>query len=320
MTKKYDVVALGELLIDFTEIGLSSEGKRIFEQNPGGAPANVLCAASRQGCNTAFIGKVGNDSHGRFLKSVLDGEKIGTEGLILADDVYTTLAFVSIDANGEREFSFARLPGADTMLGRDELNTSLLHNCRIFHFGSLSLTNEPSREATFSAIKIASEAGALISYDPNYRSPLWKSEQDAVEMMRKPIPMADVIKVSEMEATLITGEKKAEYALDSLLNMGVQLAVITMGADGAMYGFSGERDFVPSVKAECVVDTTGAGDTFWGAFLSKLSAASSLADSVKDIKHNLSYAHAAASLCVSRRGAIPSIPYSQEVEKIISKM
>lgn len=172
MEKEVDIVALGELLIDFTEAGYGASGMKLFEQNPGGAPANLLTVVSHMGFKTSFIGKVGNDMHGLFLKRTLEQEGIGTDSLIVDDSVFTTLAFVEIDKNGERNFSFARKPGADTQLKAEELNQELLKNCKIFHFGSLSLTDDPAKKATQEAVRIAGDAGAVISYDPNYRASL----------------------------------------------------------------------------------------------------------------------------------------------------
>ena len=193
MRKNIDIAALGELLIDFTEAGTGSDGMRLFEQNPGGAPANLLTVASHMGYRTEFIGKVGKDMHGAFLKKTLEKENIGVSNLIEDDNYFTTLAFVAIDESGEREFSFARKPGADTQLRADELNKELLQNCRIFHFGSLSLTDQPAKNATVAAVTCAKEAGALISYDPNYRATLWSSEAEAAENMKSMIPYADVM-------------------------------------------------------------------------------------------------------------------------------
>ena len=181
MSKEIDIVALGELLIDFTESGYSKNGMKLFEQNPGGAPANLLTAASHMGCSTAFVGKVGNDMHGHFLKETLKKEGIDTRAVIEDTEYFTTMAFVELDERGERSFSFARKPGADTMLRKEELDEKLLSNCKIFHFGSLSLTNEPSRSATLEAVSIAKKAGVIISYDPNYRASLWEKKETAVK-------------------------------------------------------------------------------------------------------------------------------------------
>ena len=196
MSKKFDIVALGEVLIDFTVADVSESGMRLFEQNPGGAPANMLTAALQAGLDTAFIGKVGTDMHGKFLRETLDKIGIDTSGLVSDEEVFTTLAFVSLNAGGEREFSFARKPGADTMLKSSELNEEILTNTKVLHVGSLSLTHEPSRTATFDAVKIAKKAGAIISYDPNYREKLWENVDEAKKWMSKMLEYADIMKIS----------------------------------------------------------------------------------------------------------------------------
>lgn len=240
----FDVVALGELLVDFTHHGKSENGMRLFEQNPGGAPANVLCALSNLGLNTAFIGKVGKDMHGEFLCSVLEEKGIDTSGVIMAQDAFTTLAFVELSESGERKFSFARKPGADTCLTCDELNHGLLNDCKIFHFGSLSLTNEPSRSATIEAVRIAKKAGAIISYDPNYRAPLWNSKSEAAEVMRSVLDLVDIIKISDEETMLLTGLETHEAAAGYLLGKGVSCVVVTLGKDGAYAAVKGDRKSV----------------------------------------------------------------------------
>ena len=234
MEKEVDIVALGELLIDFTEAGYGKDGMKLFEQNPGGAPANLLTVASHMGCRTSFIGKVGKDMHGAFLKRTLQNEGIAVDHLIEDDKYFTTLAFVEIDENGERKFSFARKPGADTQLRKEELDPTLLQKGKIFHFGSLSLTDEPAKSATLEAVHIAKDAGALISYDPNYRASLWKNEQTAVQEMKAVIPFADVMKVSDEESLLLTGKNSYEEAAEELLSMGPELIAITLGSDGVL--------------------------------------------------------------------------------------
>lgn len=315
--KKYAVAALGELLVDFTQAGVSPSGMRLYEQNPGGAPANVLCLAARQSLKTAFIGKVGNDMHGRFLSTVLEREGIDTCGLAVAENAYTTLAFVSIDENGEREFSFSRSPGADTTLRADELCEDVLKSCRIFHFGSLSLTAEPSRSATFCAARIAAAAGAVISYDPNYRAALWKSTGEAVEMMRRPLDFANVVKLSAEEAVLITGKADLKSAAEAILSAGVRLVVITNGAKEALFAYPGGFGSCSAFELGHAVDTTGAGDAFWGAMLSRLSAFDAVEDFLPDIEEHVRFSHAAAALCVSKRGAIPAMPYKSEIENFL---
>ena len=215
MTARFDIAALGELLIDFTDRGLSDAGMRLFEQNPGGAPANMLAAAARLGERTAFIGKVGDDMHGRFLRDTLTAAGIDVTGLVLSPDVFTTLAFVALDDRGERHFSFARKPGADTCLRSDELPAPLLSSARVLHVGSLSLTDEPARSATFAAVEAAKRAGAVISYDPNYRAALWPDEAAAAAQMRSMVPYADVMKLSDEETLLLTGAAEPEAVVNS---------------------------------------------------------------------------------------------------------
>ena len=310
----YDIVALGELLIDFTPCGISEAGMRIFEQNPGGAPANVLVAAENFGAKTAFIGKVGKDIHGEFLKETLEKYKIDTKGLIMDKKVFTTLAFVSLNEKGERDFSFARKPGADTCLKKEEVDLELVKKSKIFHFGSLSLTDNPSKEALIYTLEQAKEMKKVISYDPNYRPLLWESEDTAIKEMREVIKYADIIKISDEETKLLTGYKEPDKAALELIKQGVSLVFITLGSEGA---FLGTKDFQIKVKSKkCnVVDTTGAGDAFWGAILYKLSARKDniLQLTEKEGTEYLEFANIAAGICVEKRGAIPAMPSLDEV-------
>ncbi len=320
MKKEIDVVALGELLIDFTEAGRGQEGMKLFEQNPGGAPSNLLTVASHMGYKTAFIGKVGSDMHGKFLKNTLKDEGIDVRGVIEDDNYFTTLAFVEIDENGERHFSFARKPGADTMLRFEEVDKKLLEDCRIFHFGSLSMTNDPSKTATIESIKIAKEAGAIISYDPNYRASLWESVDSAVKEMKAAISYADIMKVSDEESLLLTGSSNFEAAADQILEMGVKLVAITLGKDGVLVARSDRKEVVKGFKVSAI-DTTGAGDSFWGGFLSKfLSYGKDIGElDWEKIKECAKNGNATAALCVKKRGGIPSIPEKEEVLIFLQK-
>ncbi|MBN2929100.1 MAG: carbohydrate kinase [Eubacterium sp.] len=319
MEKEVDIVALGELLIDFTEAGKSSSGKKLFEQNPGGAPANLLTVAAHMGYQTEFIGKVGADMHGDFLKKTLEEEGIGTRYLIQDESFFTTLAFVEIAENGERHFSFSRKPGADTQLRAEELNQQLLENCKIFHFGALSLTNEPSRTATIEAVKGAKAAGVLISYDPNYRESLWFDKQTAVSQMKSMIPYADIMKVSDEELVLLTGIEDYNKAVTQLLELGPKLVAVTLGSDGVLLAREYKREKVEGFKVNAI-DTTGAGDSFWGGFLSEyLKQEKSLEEFTwEEIKNCAVYGNATAALCVQRRGGIPAIPKKKEVEQFIN--
>lgn len=297
MAREVDIAALGELLIDFTEAGYSKDGMKLFEQNPGGAPANLLTVASHMGYKTAFIGKVGTDMHGAFLKKTLQKEGIDTTALIEDEHYFTTLAFVEIDENGERNFSFARKPGADTQLRKEELDKELLRNCKIFHFGSLSLTDEPARSATLEAVKTAKETGALISYDPNYRASLWKDETTAVETMKSVIPLADVMKVSDEESLLLTGAKSYEEAAEVLLSLGLKLVAITLGEDGVLVATKNGKEHVAGFHTNAI-DTTGAGE---------------------NIRACAVQGNAVACLCVQKRGGIPAIPSAEEVKAFLKE-
>lgn len=326
MEKKYDVVALGEILIDFTPCGKSEAGQRVFEQNPGGAPANVLTVLSKFGRKTAFIGKVGKDMHGAFLKEVLVENGIDTEGLVEGEDAFTTLAFVALSDTGERSFSFARKPGADTCLTQAEMRADLIKDSRIFHIGSLSLTAEPVKSTTLKALEIAKEAGCIISYDPNYRAPLWDSKEDAIREMRSIIPYVDVMKLSDEETELLTGIVKPENAAFKLIEQGVSLVAVTLGAEGALIATKEGSAYVAGYPAN-MIDTTGAGDSFWGGFLHKLlecyemrheavEQSSFLTDiTLEEAVEFGTFGNAVASLCVEKRGAIPAMPTLEEVRK-----
>jgi fructokinase len=310
-----EIVALGEVLIDFTFVGKESEnGVALFAQNPGGAPANFLTAAGHLGRSTAIIGKVGADMHGRYLKEVLNQEKIDTSNLIEDESVFTTLAFVSLSESGERTFSFGRKPGADTMLRKEELNQELLCNCKVFHLGSLSLTDEPARSASYEAVDIAKKAGAWISYDPNYRAPLWKNREQAVEQMRGMIPYVDMMKISDEECELLTGSADPKEAASRLLQQGVKLVAVTLGAEGVLLVTKDVQVHVPS-KQVPVVDTTGAGDTFWGTFVGAwLEKQVELEQVSEEILRELgTLANLAAGICVQKKGGIPSIPSREEL-------
>lgn len=312
----FDVTALGELLIDFTPSGKSAAGMRLFEQNPGGAPCNVLSALNNCGLKTAFLGKIGNDMHGQFLKETLERAGICTDGLLVDDSVFTTLAFVALNDAGERSFSFARKPGADTMIRPEEVSEKILADSRIFHVGSLSLTDEPARSATLYALKKAKESGCIISYDPNYRAPLWSSKDDAIRGMREVLPFVDVMKMSDEETQLLTGIKEPAEAAAYLVKHGIPLVAVTLGAKGAYVCTKEGGQIVPGFQSQ-VVDTTGAGDSFWGGFLYQLvkcgkePADVTLAEAVSFAR----FANALASLCVEKRGGIPAMPTLDEVEK-----
>lgn len=311
-----DVTALGEILIDFTPCGKSESGQRIFEQNPGGAPANVLACLNKCGKKTAFIGKVGQDMHGQFLKGVLEDSGIITDGVVEDDSVFTTLAFVALSDTGERSFSFARKPGADTCLTQDELKEELIRDSKVFHIGSLSLTAEPARGTTFRALETAKEAGCIISYDPNYRAPLWDSKEDAITGMRSVLSYVDVMKISDEETALLTDLVEPEEAAKKLVDMGVAIVAITLGAEGALVCTKEGSVIVPGFTAN-MVDTTGAGDSFWGGFLNCLLESGKRPSEIglEEVASFAKYGNAVASLCVEKRGAIPAMPTVEEIKE-----
>ncbi|MGN0323626.1 MAG: carbohydrate kinase [Oliverpabstia sp.] len=309
----FDVTALGEVLIDFTPCGVSEAGMALFEQNPGGAPANVLAAVSNLGQKPAFIGKVGDDMHGALLKDTLDRIGVDTSGMVVDPNYFTTLAFVSLK-NGERSFSFARKPGADTQLTSEEINLDVVRNTKIFHCGSLSLTDEPARSATFFAVKEAKAAGAVISYDPNYRALLWKSEEEAVKHMRSMIPYADIMKISDEETVLLSGKSDPKEAAEVLLDQGVDCVIVTLGKDGALLKTK-QVEVQVKGKDRKPVDTTGAGDSFWGGILSRLALNNVKPADLTEAQAEeyLKFANAVAGLCVEKRGAIPAMPTLEQV-------
>ncbi len=313
------VTALGELLIDFTDAGVSASGQKLFERNPGGAPANVLVALKRLGHDVAFIGKVGTDMHGDFLRETLEDNGIDCTGLISDPDFFTTLAFVALDEQGDRSFSFARKPGADTQLRADELPLDLIRGSKVFHVGSLSLTDEPARSATVAALDAAKEAGCVMSYDPNYRDSLWPSADAAAEQMRSIATYMDLVKMSAEECPLMTEFADPAEAASALLEQGASVVVVTLDADGALVSTQDGSLMVPSFRVEAV-DTTGAGDAFWGGFLTAF-VESGLKPELVSIDRAASFArfgNAVASLCVRNRGAIPAMPERKDVEEILA--
>ncbi|MBQ8541621.1 MAG: carbohydrate kinase [Clostridia bacterium] len=311
--KKFDVTALGEILIDMTYAGKSDCGQTLFEQNPGGAPANVLSAVSRLGGKCAFIGKVGSDMHGRFLLDVLKSEGISADGVIEDEKYFTTLAFVNLDEKGERSFSFARKPGADTCLTESEVRFDIIEQSKIFHVGSLSLTDEPCRSATFAALKHAKEKGLLISYDPNYRAMLWQSEEKAIMGMKSIIAYVDIIKVSDEEIKLLTGFEDEVKASEALLNMGVKVVIVTLGAKGALVR-NKEGYIYSEARKVNAIDTTGAGDAFMGGFLYKVIESGKGEFTLREIENFAAFANRVAAHCVQRRGAINAMPFIDEIK------
>lgn len=312
--RKYDLVALGEVFAEFAPAGKADLGTKLFEQTPGGAPANMLSAVRKAGLNTAFIGKVGNDMHGLFLKDTLENAGIDSTGLVIDNDVFTTLAFVSLTETGEKEFSFARKPGADTRLCFKEIDLELLKQAKVFHVGSLSLTDEPVRTATYEALKLAKAAGTMISYAPNYTAPLWESKDIAIERMCSMIPYADMIKISEEETSLLTPYNAPEEAAEYLIKQGIKAIAVTLGSRGALICNSMGTKIVPGFKST-VSDTTGAGAVFWGGFISRYLKCKEDLDkiSLEELVKFAIYGNAAACLYIEKGGGISGIPEEEEV-------
>lgn len=317
----FDVVAIGELLIDFTPAGMSPAGNTLFERNPGGAPANVLAAIARLGGKGAFIGKVGNDQFGHFLKQVMEDSAIETQGLKFSDYVNTTLAFVHLDKNGDRSFSFYRNPGADIMLDQSDLELSLIDGAKVFHFGSLSMTNEPAKSATIKAVEYAKGKGKSISYDPNWRPPLWKDSAAAKEGMELGLKYADILKISEVELEFLTGEKSLEKGTDLLFNHGMKILMVTLGSKGCFYRYKKGTGHLYTYDTK-VIDTTGAGDAFLGGFLYQfcnLNMDINNADR-EEIERIIDFSNAVGALCASKMGAIPAMPTLKEAEECMGNI
>lgn len=315
--KKLDVVALGELLIDFTPAGLSDQGAALLARNAGGAPANVLAMLSILGKKTAFIGKVGRDSFGLFLKKTLGDSAIDVTGLTVSDTEPTTLAFVSLDEKGDRSFDFYRTNSADVMLRREEVPEELLASCKLFHFGSVSMTAEPARGATLYAARRAKELGKLVSYDPNFRPVLWADRKEAIRVMRSGLAFADVVKVSDDEVELLTGQADFLAGARALVAGGAKLALVTAGEQGTWYAScAGGEGHIPSVNV-VAVDTTGAGDTFLGALLGGLLDCGQPLEELNDmaLRNIIRFANVAGALCATGRGAIASMPQREQIEE-----
>ena len=308
-----DITSIGEILIDLTQTGKNDADVPLFAANPGGAPANVAVAAARLGSRTAFIGKIGNDGFGGYLRQVLEENGVDHSGLQMADSP-TTMAIVSVDGTGERSFRFIR--GADCEMVPEDVDEALAQSSKILHFGSVSLTQGVARSATIFTARAAHRAGMLVSYDPNYRPALWRTKRDALEWMSLPLPLVDIIKLSEEELPLLTGSEDLEEGSRALEEQGIRLIMITLGAKGAFCRWQGESFTVPSVPAK-VADTNGAGDTFMGAVLSRLCRRGEkpLEDLERgELEEILAFANRAAAITCSRSGAIPAMPTLAEVE------
>ena len=319
MEKNMDVVALGELLIDFTCNGVSTQSNPIYEANPGGAPCNVLAMLAKLGRRTAFIGKVGDDQFGVFLRQIGMEAGIDMRALVMDDKVHTTLAFVKTADNGDRDFSFYRDPGADTFLTSDEVPEELISRAKIFHFGSLSLTGEPVRSATQKAVTLARESGAVISFDPNLRPPLWEDMDSAREQIRWGLAQCDVLKISDDELLFMTGETDFDMGVSKLRNRypNLRLINVTAGAQGSYAYYKDLRVFQPGLRLGGVFETTGAGDTFCACVLNFLLECGLEGLAQESISQMLQFANTAAYLVTTRRGAIRSMPELEQIQSLL---
>lgn len=308
-----EIVSLGEVLIDLTQTGTDEKGTPRYAAFPGGAPANVAVASARLGADTGFIGLVGDDSFGHQLVDTLDNEGVDVSNLGYTDEWPTTLAIVSIDESGERSFAFYRDPGSDTRLTSD-LAISALDDLKpgILHFGSLSLTHEPSRTAAIEAVEHAKATGALISYDPNFRPALWTSKEEAIERMKSPLHFVDILKVSDEEMVMLTGSADFEEGTRILAEQGITLVLVTLGSDGVYYRLDDVTGKIDGIEVD-VADTNGAGDTFLGAMLMQIAGDGF---DIKDemIEDFVAFANRAAAMTCSRPGAIPAMPTLEELE------
>lgn len=322
MSKKFDIVGFGEMLIDFTPCGVSDRGNILYERNPGGGVPNLVVAASRLGGKCAFIGKVGNDIFGRFLKDTMKENNINTQGVVLSDEFLTTSAFVQLEEDGEREFVFYRKEAADSMLYASEVPFEVIDQGKALHFSSVTLTGGESPKATWAVLKYAKQKGKLITFDPNWREMLWDSKQKAVAQMLEGVKFADIIKVSEEELELLTGynEDEWEQGAQVLVDMGVSLVVVTLGSKGSNYFARNGSGHVDAYTVDAV-DATGAGDSCFGSFI--LQFLDSNMDinkiNIEKVEEMLAYSNAVAALCVTQLGGIPSMPTRDEVSAFLKR-
>ena len=314
MEKIYDVTALGELLIDFTENGTSAQGNPLLEANPGGAPCNVLAMLEKLGKKTAFIGKVGKDMFGEQLKTAVEEVGIDTRNLVMDEEVHTTLAFVHTYPDGDRDFSFYRDPGADMMLTKEEVSEELIRDSRIFHFGTLSSTHPGVREATRYAIDIAKDAGCIITFDPNLRPPLWKSLEDAKVEIEYGMSKCDVLKISDNEVEFMCGTDDYDKGAAMIQEKyNIPLVLVTMGKAGSRAYYKGMIVEAAPFLQENTIETTGAGDTFCASTLNYVLEHGLDNLTEENLKELLTFANAAASLITTRKGALRVMPSKQEV-------
>ena len=317
MEKQFDVIAMGELLIDFTMSGQSEQGNNLFEACPGGAPCNVLALLNKMGKKTAFLGKVGKDQFGTLLRATLEDVGINTSNLLTDEQVNTTLAFVHTFPDGDREFSFYRNPGADMMLAEDEVDYDLIRQSKVFHFGTLSMTDEPVKTATKKALEVAKEAGCLITFDPNLRPPLWSSLDEAKEQMEYGFEYCDVLKISDNEIQFISGKEDYDEGIRYLQDRyHIPLIFLTMGKEGSRAYYKDlrvEREGF-TVKA---IETTGAGDTFCGCAINGVLT-HGLENLTEEVLGDiLTYANGGAALITMKKGAIRSMPNPEDIKALL---
>ena len=312
--KKFDVTALGELLVDFTENGISAQGNTLLEANPGGAPCNVLAMLKNLGKKTAFIGKIGNDALGKMLKKTVEDQGICIDNLVEDEEIHTTLAFVHSDKDGDRSFSFYRNPGADLMLQWEEINVDFLVNTKIFHFGTLSMTEEEIKNVTKKAVQKAKENGVLISFDPNFRPPLWKDMEDARQQMWYRIGQCDILKISDDEILFLTGTKDIDEGIARIREKShAKLICATMGKNGSKVYYKGKTVFGRPFLRKDTIETTGAGDTFMACVLNTVLEKGLEQLTQESLTEMLLFANAASSIITTRKGALKVMPQRQEI-------
>lgn len=320
MEKNVDVVSLGELLIDFTVNGVTQQNNQLFEANPGGAPCNVLAILNKLGKKTSFIGKVGKDQFGQLLKKTVESISIGTENLIMDEKVNTTLAFVHTMPDGDRDFSFYRDPGADMMLREDEIKEDLIKAAKIFHYGTISMTHEGIRGTTRKAIEIARKNACILSFDPNLRPPLWKSQAEAKTQILYGMSRCDIMKISDDEIQFVSGKEDIEEGISIIRQQfpNIKLVLATLGKEGSI-AYLGEKCVkVPGFPRENTVDATGAGDTFCGSILNYVLEKGLDNLTKEQLKEMLTFANAAAALVTTKKGALCSMPEKAEILDLIN--
>jgi sugar/nucleoside kinase (ribokinase family) len=309
-----ELIAFGELLIDFSPAGNGKMGNPAFEMNPGGAPLNCAAALCRLGGSAAYIGKVGRDLFGDFILREMEKAKMDTRSVVRTENAHTTLAFVNIDAGGEREFSFLRRHGADVLIEKDEVDLSVMKDARMLQYGSLSFTGQPARDTSVYIIEAAKERGLKICYDPNYRPMLWESEAAAAEQMRRALSFADIVKMSENEMALLLGVSNDAFSKGAqrLFEAGVEVALITAGREGAYFATREEEGFVPGFSVRAV-DTTGCGDAFTGAFQYM-----TLSRPESSMREKVRFANAVGALCATKMGGMPAMPSLDETNAFLA--